>query len=334
MTPLVSILIPAYNTERWVGQAIESALAQTWPNKEIILVDDGSTDGTLNVAQRFESANVKILAQVNQGASAARNKAFRASTGDFIQFLDADDLLSAEKIEAQVDVLQDHPPGYLAVCATMYFYDGMPPAQGYLLDDGWPMVDTDDPLNWLIDLLGPDGRGGTVHPGAWLVPRSVAQQAGAWDETLSLDDDGEYFARVVLASSGIRRSAKGLSHYRKHRTESNLSSKASEPFQWSAIHAIDSRAKHILSHTDSARAKRALAGAYMNRAVFAYPEYPAITEAALHRVQELGGTDYLPALGGRQIEWVRRLFGWRVARRISRAYRSCVSSVGKMQRHQ
>lgn len=326
MTPLVSILIPAYNAERWIAEAIESSLAQTWPNKEIIVVDDGSTDGTLKVAQRFESANMRSLTQANQGASAARNKAFQSCTGDFIQFLDADDLLSPEKIEAQVSVLQDNPPDYVAVSATMYFYDDMPPTQGYLLDDDWPMVDTDDPLNWLIDLLGPDGRSGTVHPGAWLVPRSVAQRAGFWDETLSLDDDGEYFARVVLASRGIRRSATGRSYYRKYHQENNLSSKTSEPFQWSAIHSIDSRAQRILSSTDSARAKRALARAYMNRAVFAYPEYPAVTEVALHRVRNLGGTDYLPSLGGRRIEFIRRLFGWRVARRVSHAYRNFVAS--------
>src|SRR5438067_11195854 len=106
MQPLVSILIPAYNAERWIGDTIRSALAQTWANKEIIVVDDGSRDRTLSVAREFEAANVRIISQKNQGASAARNKAFELSQGAFIQWLDADDLLSADKIERQVVAAQ------------------------------------------------------------------------------------------------------------------------------------------------------------------------------------------------------------------------------------
>lgn len=317
--PLVSILIPAYNAEQWIGESVESALTQTWPNKEIIVVDDGSTDKTLAVTKQWESPDVKVITQNNRGASAARNRAFRESRGDFVQYLDADDLLSREKIKAQVRCLQQNPPGYVAVCGTMYFYDGTPAEQGYLLDDGWPMVDTDDPLSWLIDLFGSVGKGAMVHPAAWLVPRSVALAAGPWDERLSLDDDGEYFARVVLASNGIRRCQSGLSYYRKHGMVTNLSSLTSEQFQWSAIHSIDSRAGLVLSRTQSLRAKRALARAYMDRAVVhAYPDYPAVTKAALRRVMELGGTDYVPSLGGWQINLLQRVFGWRVARRAQR----------------
>jgi glycosyltransferase involved in cell wall biosynthesis len=324
MKPLVSILIPAHNAEPWIAAAIESAITQTWPNKEIIIVDDGSTDGTFSQATRFVASNVNVLAQPNRGASAARNQAFEASTGDLIQFLDADDVLSPDKVEAQVKILQQNPPGYLAVCGTMYFYDGTLPEHGYLLDDGWPMVDTNDPLNWLIDLLGPEGKGGTVHPGAWLIPRSVALAAGPWDEKLSLDDDGEYFGRIVLASKGIRRATAGLSYYRKHRRSGNLSSLVTEPYQWSAIHSIDSRARLILSCADNARARRALANAYMNRAVAAYPHYPDVTNAALARVRDLGGTDYVPSLGGKSINLLRKVFGWKLARRMSVYYHALV----------
>src|SRR4029078_12423266 len=93
MKSLVSILIPAYNSEEWIADSLESALAQSWPNKEIIVVDDGSTDRTLDVVTRFDSKLVKVATQPNQGAAAARNKAFSLSNGDYIQWLDADDLL-------------------------------------------------------------------------------------------------------------------------------------------------------------------------------------------------------------------------------------------------
>src|SRR2546423_1863348 len=104
MKPLVSILIPAYNAERWIVATIQSALAQTWDRTEIIIVDDGSSDRTAAVAKRFESETLRVVTQKNQGAAAARNKAFSMSTGDYIQWLDADDLLSPGKIEKQMAV--------------------------------------------------------------------------------------------------------------------------------------------------------------------------------------------------------------------------------------
>jgi glycosyltransferase involved in cell wall biosynthesis len=98
MKPLVSILIPANNVESWIADTIRSAIGQTWPRKEIVVVDDGSSDQTLAIARKFASTSVAIVSQPNQGASAARNHAFSLSQGDYIQWLDADDLLAPGKI--------------------------------------------------------------------------------------------------------------------------------------------------------------------------------------------------------------------------------------------
>src|SRR5438876_7489334 len=103
MEPLVSILIPAYNAERWIAETIQSALAQTWSKKEIIIVDDGSRDQTLAVAQQFTSRNVLVVTQENQGAAAARNRALEPCQGEYIQWLDADDLLAPDKIARQMN---------------------------------------------------------------------------------------------------------------------------------------------------------------------------------------------------------------------------------------
>src|SRR6266513_6470560 len=108
MTPLVSILIPAYNAERWIADTIRSALAQTWPRKEIIIVDDGSRDQTRRVARQFASGDVSVIAQENQGAAAARNNAFELCQGDYIQWLDADDLLSPDKIAKQMAAAEQY----------------------------------------------------------------------------------------------------------------------------------------------------------------------------------------------------------------------------------
>src|SRR5213080_5558798 len=105
MKPLVSILITAYNAEKTIGYTLESALRQTWQRKEIIVVDDGSTDRTAEVVRQFK--DVKLVSTENQGLSGAQNNAFPLSQGDYIQYLDADDLLGPDKIERQLAALRE-----------------------------------------------------------------------------------------------------------------------------------------------------------------------------------------------------------------------------------
>lgn len=98
--PLVSILIPCHNAERWIGAAIESALAQTWPAIEVIVVDDGSSDGSARVIEAF-GERVRFERGANRGGNAARNRLLQLARGEWVQYLDADDYLEPEKIAAQ-----------------------------------------------------------------------------------------------------------------------------------------------------------------------------------------------------------------------------------------
>ena len=100
--PVVSVLIPAYNVEPWVAKGIESALAQDWPRIEVIVVVDSSSDNTLKLTRRSESNRVKVVSQENKGAAAARNHALFLAQDDYIQWLDADDLLAPGKITRQL----------------------------------------------------------------------------------------------------------------------------------------------------------------------------------------------------------------------------------------
>ena len=106
--PLVSIIIPCFSAERWVRDAIESALAQTHAPCEVIVVDDGSTDGTRGILESF-GPRIRLLAQPHAGACAARNRGIKEARGEFIQFLDADDALDAQKIEIMLDAVRSHP---------------------------------------------------------------------------------------------------------------------------------------------------------------------------------------------------------------------------------
>ena len=98
MKPFVSILIPCFNAERWIGIAIESALAQTWRMREIIVIDDGSTDGSREIIRSFGD-RIRFEARPNRGGNATRNQLLALSRGDWLQYLDADDYLLPEKIE-------------------------------------------------------------------------------------------------------------------------------------------------------------------------------------------------------------------------------------------
>jgi len=318
MQPLVSILIPAYNAERWIADTLKSVVGQTWPNKEIILVDDDSKDGTVAVARQFESAGVQVVQQENRGPAAARNHAYRLSQGEYIQFIDADDLLSPEKITEQIKVLCESPPRMLGICPWTYFQDGTNPEQG-LAENGWPAVDTDAPVAWLTDLLGPEGPFGMVPHGAWLTPRAVAEAGGGWDETPSPDDDGEYFARVVLASAGIRRAA-GRFYYRKRTTGGSWSSIRNATLLAGALYSLERKMQHLLARTNDPRARRALANRFVQSAVEAYPYFPEITCRALEKAHELGGTDYIPPYGTWKGELFRRVFGWKATKRAQAIY--------------
>src|ERR1700730_4939461 len=107
--PLISVLIPCYNASHFVGETLESVFRQSWPNLEVVVVNDGSTDDSADVIRRFARPNLVFLDQNNLGAAASRNAAFEASRGNYVQFLDADDLLSQDKLALQMERLQDAP---------------------------------------------------------------------------------------------------------------------------------------------------------------------------------------------------------------------------------
>src|SRR5580704_5983117 len=146
MAPLVSILIPAYNAEKYLAETIRSVLAQTWPQKEIIIVNDGSRDGTLAVARSFESAQVKVIDQENRGQDASFNVAYRICQGDLIEFLDADDVMDPAKLEKQIARLNTEGTDCVASGRWARFYDK--PGDGSFVPE--PFWTDMDPIDWLV----------------------------------------------------------------------------------------------------------------------------------------------------------------------------------------
>ena len=206
--PLVSILIPAFNAERWVAATIRSALAQSWPHKEIIVVDDGSKDNTLWVARRFEAAGVKVVSKANEGAAATRNAAYAMSRGDYIQWLDADDLLSPNKIEVQLAALKDDDNARVLLSSPWAYFAYRPERARFVPNALWNDL---MPVEWLLRKMGENLH---MQTATWLTSRSLAEAAGPWDTRMLSDDDGEYYCRVLLASRGVRFVPEGKVFYR------------------------------------------------------------------------------------------------------------------------
>jgi glycosyltransferase involved in cell wall biosynthesis len=311
MTPLVSILIPCYNAAPWLAETLESALAQTWPRIEIIVVDDGSRDGSPTLARSFKARGVKVIAQSNRGASATRNRGLRLAQGDLIQFLDADDLLTPDKIVAQVELLRRAGPDCVASCRWGRFTSN--PAAAAFVDES--VFRDFTPIDYL---LAHTGSAQMMHPAAWLVPRTVVDRAGPWDETLSLNDDGEYFARVVLAARQIVFAPTGASLYRSNLSES-LSRRRDRRSLESMARSVELIASHLLRSEDSPRVRRALAD-YWQRLVFElYPDAPRLYRRAEIEARALGGSTLRPAMGSRE-RLAANLLGWKLARRLQRLF--------------
>ena len=302
--PLVSIIIPAYNAETWVAGTIQSALAQTWPNKEIIVVDDGSRDNTLAVAQRSASASatVKVVTQKNAGASAARNHGYRLCAGDYIQWLDADDLLDPEKISRQMAVAESLGDSKMLLSSAWSRFNFRLARAQWNRTALW--VDL-TPVEWLVRKMG---RNLHMANHSWLTSRELAEAAGPWDERLSLDDDGEYFCRVLLASRGVKFVPEAKSHYRISGTGGLSNVDHSDKKLESLWTSLRLHIQYLRSLEDSERTRAAsvfFLGTWMN---YFHPARPDLIEAMKKQAAELGGTLELAPVRPKYA-WIGKLFG-------------------------
>ena len=308
MTAKVSVLIPAYNAAAYIEETIESVLAQTWPEVEIIVVDDGSRDETVAKAQRYASLQVQVVSQPNAGASAARNRAFSLATGEYIQYLDADDLLHPDKIRAQMVCLQQRPGAQLSSSAWTMFYK-MPSEQDLHPTILWR--DYADPVQWLVDAWD---NGVWMQPSAWLTHRSLIEAAGPWNEQISLHDDGEFFSRVLVQSSGVVFCCASKSFYRKGIADS-LSSIRSEKATRSHLAVCQAYEALVLARRDDAVTRQACANNYQRLIYEYYPGHATVREAAAARVLALGGSTAKPH-STPIVRLVDKVLGWRLSKQV------------------
>ena len=221
MSALVSIVIPAYQSARWVRDAVASALAQTHPSCEVIVVDDGSTDGTAALLAAAFADAIQIVQQPNRGLAAARNTGLRRARGEYVQFLDADDVLLPDKIATQVAAFGRAPDVDVAFCDFAWLVEG----RTQLADMPVPEIVDGHALHALL------GRNFIVCHAA-LVRTAALQRAGGFDETLSACEDYDLWLRLAGAGSRFLHTPGKLALYR--RTPGSMSAQSERQFSATA----------------------------------------------------------------------------------------------------
>lgn len=304
MKPLVSILICAYNAEKTIAETLQSALAQTWPRKEIIVLNDGSQDRTPEIIQQFKA--VKLISTENQGFSAAQNAVFRYAQGDYIQYLDADDLLAPDKIERQLAALERiSNPRILASSPWAYFYHRTKGAR--FVNNS--LCQSLSPTDWLVRKLS---EGIHMQNATWLVSRELAERAGPWETSLHYDQDGEFFCRVLLGSEGTCFVPDTGIYYRRTGSSSISYIGNSNKKKESLLLSMKLHVKYLLSLENSERTRAACVQYLQNWFGIFYSSRPDLAAQLEALATSLGGHLEPPKMSWKYA-WIQKTFGWQAA---------------------
>jgi glycosyltransferase involved in cell wall biosynthesis len=200
VSPLVSILIPCYNARPWIAQCIQSACDQTYPHKEILVVDDGSTDGSQDVVREFGD-RVRFEVGPNRGSNVARNRLVELSRGKWLSFLDADDYLLPEKIERQMALVARNANVDVVYSPIIELIESTGKMYQQAVEDD--------------DLFANYIRWGQFSTIALLWRKSAIQDVGGWNQNQPVCQEHELLLRLIVAGKEFEQLQEPLSVYRK-----------------------------------------------------------------------------------------------------------------------
>ena len=300
-----SILIPAFNAENTLVATLQSCITQGAEIiDEIIVVDDHSIDGTQSVcheiAEQHPEFNWRLETNPQKGACSARNHALEVSTGPFIQWLDADDLLGPGKIATQLARLKTNPQSL--VTSPFRPFAGNPET-GCIPDPrDWKFRLRYSPAEWMA-------KDPMCIPACWLGSRELMNQAGPWDESLRVNQDGEFFCRVIAQSDAVlfddsvevfyRREGGGVSQFTAEKAES----------LWRSIVSMESTA---LGLEDSERMRQMVSNRFQHFIYTAYPHAKAKTKKAQLKLTGLPAPTLAnPNAVSLLSKLICSIFGWR-----------------------
>lgn len=318
---MVSIIIPAYNVQSYISDTIESIISQSYKNWELLIIDDGSTDNTKRVIEKYVELDnrIKYIYQQNKGCSAAKNLGYNLAKGKFIQYLDADDLLNSVKLEEQVSALQlDFFK--VAVCRTIAFDDYQIKEKGVEIDTEF-LFDSNKPFKFLMNLYGANGNMGMIQPNSFLISKQLADKIGAFDLSISPspDEDGEYFCRAILASSGIVYTKNGINYYRRRSISGqSLSQQYSYLHAKGALRSLVLITKHLLEYNSMEKLLiQNVMSIHYAGIIYRYYKFKDICNEAETNIYNLEQKK-IPIVGGKRFKNVANIIGFKVTISIKR----------------
>lgn len=300
--------MPCYNAAPFVVAALDSVLSQSWQTLEVIVVDDGSTDGSAEILAKLTDRRVTVIHQGNRGQCAAANRALSESTGDYIKFFDADDLLSPDFIERQMAKLAGRTDAIASAEWGRFYDDDLESFQLNPQTVWRDMTATD----WLVEAWK-DARP-MMQCALWLIPRAILDRSGGWDEELSLINDFEFFARVLCHAEEVLFTPSATLYYRSG-INGSLSGQKNRKAAESAYHSLTQGTGHLLARRSDHASRNSCANVLQDFIYTFYPNHPDLEKKVANRIAELGGSS-LPPDGPPRFLKLQRLIGWKAARRI------------------
>ena len=307
-----SILIPAFNSEAFLKNTLASCILQGADAvHEIVVVDDHSEDNTLEVASSFAQAhpqfNFIIEKNPGKGACSARNRAFSLASGEAIQWLDADDNLGDGKLQKQLHLLNSHHD-HLVASKWRRFSGHLgnlyPEEQG-----NWSEVPTlSSPLEWL-------GSERMVALHSWLGTRALFEKTGPWDESLLINQDGEYFTRAIAESAGVIFEPESRVYYRSG--VSGSVSQFNPEKAPSLFKSCESFERVALTLGSKAEVGTLISNKYQGFVYRVYPLVPELRSAAEQKIQQFGKPTRVNDVAESKLaKLVCSIFGWKALVRM------------------
>lgn len=304
----VSVIIAMYNSEKFIETTLDSIINQTWPDIEIIVVNDGSTDSSRQIIENLDLPNLRLYNNDNRGQCASSNFGVGKSTGDLIKFLDSDDILAPDCIEKMILKWRENP-NRLVFGEWHYFVDDI---KFLKVNDSVVYKDYENELDWYIDVL--NNAEAMLAGWMWLIPRAIWEKSGGWDERLHLMNDFEFSTRLILNSEGIG-FASGAIHYYRKGLDTAMTSLLNDEIAFSIYSGVLSAYNNIKYKEDSPRIQKAFADQFQKWIYYFYPLHLTLIDSMENLVKDMGGSALKPS-GGKIFNFLIIFLPWKVVKWI------------------
>ncbi|WPR77406.1 glycosyltransferase family 2 protein [Algoriphagus sp. NG3] len=294
--PKVSILVPNYNKLAYLRETLNSVLTQTYTNWECIIVDDHSTDRSWEILESYSQKDSRIMIfkrpkNRKRGGNAARNYAFEQSSGDYIQWLDSDDLLCPMKIELQIQSIYNSDKENVSI-VNWYSFESSEWRKEFLTSsenkrenkrwDGFP----DDGIGLLLKIWSLKTF---IPPHAYLISRNCHIHSGGWDESLVRNQDGEYFTRVLVDTEKLKFVDTVLAFYRRPDVSHKSRSESFESYS-SLFESLVKCKQSLLRKKDHKQTRQALSQIFESYFIQVIGKYPQLAQKSLGEIKLLNSS--------------------------------------------